>query len=490
MRLSNVSIKWKLIGMCVILVSIPVGGLGIWAYYSSEQEIYRSTENKLREQATMIASHIKTAVTMKQAEVDKVLNIAHCLLYQDGSPELDFIRLHSITAMNQSTKTTKAVQIPIMKIGEEQLLDNTRIVDNVHTLVGGTASIFQVIPDGLLRIATTITQADGNRGTGTYLPPKSPAYQAIMSGMPFRSRERVAETWFETIYEPLKDAQGKIIGALNIGQEDASETIFDNLANIVVGKTGYTWVLAADRHYVLSYKRQRDGENILNAQDADGRYFLHEWIENAKHLEPGESVADYHYWKNPGETEARLKISTYAYVPEREWLVGAGAYLDDFSDQLIYIRHAAITISIAGILLSSVVAYLFMSSMVKKFKFLATQMQEVANGNLTLEFPAARQDEIGTMSLTGITKHVGDSARSNLRNCGRRERPGVFGQRNFCVCDAISVWRSGNVNVCWGNHNHARRSQANGATSQSKIPGSVRQRTKSRPNCSGWTQGH
>jgi len=77
MKLSHLSIKWKLMGICVLLVTIPVVILGELSYKSSEKEIYVSVEQKLKEQVGMIHNRIKTEVTIAQQNVNSNLKIAH-----------------------------------------------------------------------------------------------------------------------------------------------------------------------------------------------------------------------------------------------------------------------------------------------------------------------------------------------------------------------------------------------------------------------------
>ena len=398
MQLRNISIKWKLVSMCVLLVTIPVVTLGVWTYRSSKAEIYRSTENKLSEQVVMMANRVDTVSTIGQQKVASDLDVAHHLLYERGQLMLDHLQQLPVIAIDQRTKAATQVTIPALKIAEKQLLYHTHFVDAIQKLIGGDVAIFQVIPGGLLQISTTILQQDGSRAVGTYIPTDSPVYQAIMSGEIFHQRAYVSNSWNQIAYKPMKDAQQKIIGALYVGQQDASEMILENLAQIVVGKTGYLWALTDKGEYVLSYQRQRDGESLIEARDDTGRLFVKEWVELAPTLPKGESMIDYYSWKNPGENRARLKISAYTYFHKWGWLIGSSAYIDDFLDQIKHIRRMAIGISLAAILLGSIAAYLFVSVMVKKFNLLIRQMNEVAHGNLAVDIQTDRQDEIGMLS--------------------------------------------------------------------------------------------
>ncbi len=47
---------------------------------------------------------------------------------------------------------------------------------------------------------------------------------------------------------------------------------------------------------------ERDGENILEAKDADGRLFVKEMVDSALNHPSGEITTRSYMWKNPGRT--------------------------------------------------------------------------------------------------------------------------------------------------------------------------------------------
>jgi len=75
-----------------------------------------------------------------------------------------------------------------------------------------------------------------------------------------------------------------------------------DISKIVVGKTGYVYVLDSKGNYIVSFKRKRDGENIINAKDANGRLFIKEICKIGKELKSDECGVTYYPWKNKGET--------------------------------------------------------------------------------------------------------------------------------------------------------------------------------------------
>jgi len=100
-----------------------------------------------------------------------------------------------------------------MRAGETPLNNNDALVDAVAAQVGGTATIFL----GDTRIATNVTGTDGRRAVGTKLA-RNAAYDAVLRrGEPFRGIVDILGVPFITGYDPIRDADGKVIGILYVG---------------------------------------------------------------------------------------------------------------------------------------------------------------------------------------------------------------------------------------------------------------------------------
>ncbi|MDX2103670.1 MAG: methyl-accepting chemotaxis protein [Alphaproteobacteria bacterium] len=90
--------------------------------------------------------------------------------------------------------------------------DNT-VVDRLKAIAGGAASLFHRD----VRIATNVVRPDGTRVVGTKLA-EGPVYDTVLrQGKPFRGWANVQGTMFLTAYDPLKSANGQVVGALVVG---------------------------------------------------------------------------------------------------------------------------------------------------------------------------------------------------------------------------------------------------------------------------------
>lgn len=88
------------------------------------------------------------------------------------------------------------------------------LVDAAGAAFGGVATLFA----GDVRVATSVRQPDGTRGTGTHLAP-GPARSAIFgAGAPYEGPATILGTPYLARYEPVRDASGALIGILFVGQ--------------------------------------------------------------------------------------------------------------------------------------------------------------------------------------------------------------------------------------------------------------------------------
>jgi len=290
---------------------------------------------------------------MQETLNDKVhydLNVARDVLSRTG--KVRFSReTAEWNAVNQFSKSSTRIELPKMMVGDTWLGQNksmstvSPLVDDVKRMVGGTCTIFQRMNDAgdMLRVCTNVLKTDGSRAIGTYIPATNPdgkpngVISAVLKGETFTGRAFVVDAWYITAYEPIRDADGRIVGVLYTGvKQESAQSLRKGIMDIVVGKTGYVYILGGSGdirgHYIISYKGQRDGENIWEARDAEGNYFIQDIVNLAKKTSDGSVDYIRYPWQNKGESEARFKMAAVTYFESWDWVIGAGAYESDFQE--------------------------------------------------------------------------------------------------------------------------------------------------------------
>ncbi len=100
--------------------------------------------------------------------------------------------------------------------GTTNMSGNFALVDELAEFNGYTVTIFQ----GNTRVATTIRDAQGKRVVGTQVSAK--VQEAVLKeGRLYLGRADILGTPFHTVYSPLKDAQGSVVGIYYMGISEA-----------------------------------------------------------------------------------------------------------------------------------------------------------------------------------------------------------------------------------------------------------------------------
>ena len=101
------------------------------------------------------------------------------------------------------------------------------------------------------------------------------------------------------------------------------------LKKVNVGESGYIYAMTTKGDLVVHIARE--GENIYNEKDENGRYFIRSMCEAARKSKPGEILYIIYPWRNEvlGDTHPRKKVVAYRYFPAWDWIIAAGSYIDE-----------------------------------------------------------------------------------------------------------------------------------------------------------------
>ena len=106
---------------------------------------------------------------------------------------------------------------PVLKNGAADLNLDCSIPDRFTTQTGVTATIFVKSGDDFIRISTSIKKQDGERAIGTALSRAHPGYSRLTAGQSYTGYATLFGTQYLTQYDAIKDARGRVIGALYVG---------------------------------------------------------------------------------------------------------------------------------------------------------------------------------------------------------------------------------------------------------------------------------
>ena len=337
MKLKNIRISVKLLIVSLFLVIVSLSVLGLVNLKFTRESIYKLVEASLNEQTQTALALSEHGFNSASESLDKSIVMLNNLVKAQGEFWINPKKEVNIRAVNQVTRTASNISIPRMQINTQQVYENYSIVDEVRTLNNVSATIFQIIPGGMLRISTNVVKDNQERAVNTFIPTDSPVYKTIMEGKTYSGVATILGQPYFTIYTPVKDRQNRIIGALYAGSpvDRAMVATIEMVSSAKVGKTGYMYIM--DSNGVLLQHPTSIGKSILS----------HDFTKEMVEKKNGFIVYNW---------EGRDKVTSYKYNADLDWIIASGAYFEDYT---FILRKIGLAILIA-IIIASIIALILM----------------------------------------------------------------------------------------------------------------------------------
>ncbi len=189
--------------------------------------------NDLNGQNTITREKVLSDLALLEKEVENL-----GMLYKNKRKTI------KMTITNQVTGASEEAALPTI-VASSTTLDDPVVVDEVQKMVGGTATVFQVVPGKLVRIATNVRKQDGTRATGTYIPESSPVYKTVMNGDVFQGKAYVVNAWYITAYKPIRDVRDRIIAVLYTGRKMLTPHVGETIAEANIQGQGFAFAFDA-----------------------------------------------------------------------------------------------------------------------------------------------------------------------------------------------------------------------------------------------------
>ncbi|TAE67883.1 MAG: HAMP domain-containing protein [Bacteroidetes bacterium] len=216
--LSNLRLQQKIFLFTSILICFIFILLFIGISWNMRAHLFKQQDEKMQEHLTDLINLCELHKEDRQYSLDNAANLAKNIFGQLGQAREDSVQSVVINATHQETQSTIKLTIPVLYAGKQKITFNYDWVDNIQKLTSFQCIIFQKIPQGFIRTASTHVISDKNlRVVGTYIPNEGKIAKKLLEGKDYIGSANNNNSPVLTHYMPIKNNKGKIIGALAVG---------------------------------------------------------------------------------------------------------------------------------------------------------------------------------------------------------------------------------------------------------------------------------
>lgn len=253
--------------------------------------------------------------------------------------------------------------VPNLTFGQTSMVKSYDLVDEVAAMSGGSATIFVRQADQYIRVATNIMRNNA-RAIGTSLNPDGDAYQKINRGEAFYGEVSILGKSYLTGYEPIKDASGRVVGALYVGYQADLVAMEDALANLRILEHGFVALLDKNRT-PLAYSNHVEKTDIIQiiAGERDG-------------------------WLLREEAFPKWEFSVVSAYPESD-------VTDIVLDEVVIL---IVFVLLSAIVLLAIMLWLTNKMVISPLTYTMSKLDQLGDGDMTVRLDEKRNDEIGDMA--------------------------------------------------------------------------------------------
>jgi len=285
---------------------------------------------------------------------------------------------------------------PMLLNGGTEINLDFSIPDRFTELTGVYATVFVRKDDDFIRITTSHKNESGQRAIGTMLDHAHPAYRLILEGKSYAGTASLFGGQYMTQYDPIKDLQGTVIGAIYVGVDftESMRSLSDELKSIKLGQSGVYFALNAKEgkdYGTLLIHPSNEGSNVLGLKDANGFEYIKAMLTQKQ--------GAFHYKENAkGSGSPRERLVAFTHIKSWNMIVSGDAYLDEITADAIRLRNRYALIGLIMITAIAGLLYPVIRKMVVNPLNRALEVAEaVARGDLTSRIEAKTADETGRL---------------------------------------------------------------------------------------------
>ena len=299
----------------------------------------------------------------------------------------------------QGTMRTGEVDLPVVRIGDEVVNGNDRLLKSFKNLTGDEAGILAIKDGKLYRLSTLLADKDGKALVGSAIASDDPLAKAVLQGQDYSGLSVRGGKYYFGTSRVLKGADGKPWGAysVRISLEAEMQQVRQLFGSVITGKTGYVYILRptddkGGGEFVLHPSYQE--KTIAAIDQADGvKAHLAEILARKD--------GTFHFDVADSDGSLRPKLLQVATSRNWGWTLVVGSWVEEYLEGSKRLRNVVIGAgSGAAILLAALILLLVR----QRLAGLATLAEAV--------------DRLGKGDLRAAAQHAAPGSRNEVHQIG------------------------------------------------------------------------
>lgn len=303
------------------------------------------------------------------------------------------------------------VELPMVKLGNEVLNGNERVLKSFRDLTGDEAAFLFIKDNKVYRLATLLKDKNGKPMHGVPIADGDPVAKAVLSGNDYQGLAiRGGKYNFSTV-KLLKGPDGKAWGAysVRIGLEGDLKRIRAQFGSIVAGKTGYVYIVRPTDEKTV-------GEFVLHPK-FEGKGILEVEMPNAAKQAVTDVISrksgTFRYLMSDQNGAEREKLVCAATSSAWGWTVASGSWLDEYLEESHALRNLVILVSVISALVLIAIIYLLVSTRLQGLNTLVREVSKLSGGDLRAAVPDADASSRNEVHVIG---HAFNQMAESVRN--------------------------------------------------------------------------
>lgn len=330
---------------------------------------YKSASNVLEEKGI-------SAMKAEMLAVSNMLELQYSSLLQLARRNADVFKemYPGQFSLSDNTINVLGVNTPALFHEKEQLNSSKSKVDRFANLTGGTATVFARDGDDFVRIATSLKKADGTRALGTFLGKTHPGYSTLMKGDIYEGYAKLFGKDYMTVYRPIKNIEGKVIGILYIGFEitQTLEQLKEAMNKLTLEETGHFLLMRKADNVLVATPKFKAGETVTEAM-----------LDGLTLSQAVQHDSDWYYTNSQNQQ----MFSHVLAVPGWNWLLIGQVNANELNEESLYLLTINVIVAITGILLITALLSVVLLRALKPLHALQQHMEVLGKGDFSYHIP-------------------------------------------------------------------------------------------------------